>query len=611
MKWEWIVIAFCLGVLMPRANQKVKFSELDPYKQMEIKTKVLPAIRENFPSMFLGLNTAQYRALRDSYTPMPGSGLLPTFHAVSFANGVGKTHMMGEDMIGWTMGPEFLRADAFPIEAIEFYRSLGPLRDAGSLSLRLVCMSDDMKPGGSVFVILHDIFPWAKLSGQDNGKCFRQIEVPHPFIDGVSNYIQVKTFDQDEVKHSGNTCHRIWINEILPGKLLGETIGRTRSKAGQLDGSILNTATMLDQAGYLEDLEDDPDIRYRNSAGHLYENCAGHEVTEEMAREVEEAIGVRLQKNPDGPGYITNGVLSKSSITSQIAFWRKNCPDQLEARKSGKFIRGAGRIYVTYNPEVHEVDDEMYDPVPPYPAIQIVDPHSAKPDFSIWAIVTPGDRLVVIGEWPTVEEFGPYERLDFRKHTIGETCEEWRRMESMLGISGNVVARLGDPNRFNDPNPRRTGGRLWMDYAEHGFNFFFKIDDDLDTGIRAVQEYLHYDMFRRNLSPNDPLALPHLFFARRCENTRRGISRYGFRTKRDPDAATSEQINKKFSEPADVVRYMCVWHKQNCFAQLRTRRQSGSDDYEKIKQGRVPKKRRMASMDFNAKGRRVLAPWGN
>jgi len=588
-----------------RIRQEI-LSRLLPEQQVRFAEN-LDALTKAAPSLFLGLNVAQYRAFEDAYSPLSESRLIPTFHAISFANGTGKTHMLVLDMIGWTMGPDWLNQDAFPPVAIRFYKSLTELRNKGLLSLRLVCVADDMKASGSVYQIMKEIFPYAIPTSLDNGKCYRQIDIPHPSIDGVMNYIIVKTFDQEEVKHSGSTCNRIWINEIIPRKILGETIGRTRAKKGNPDGTIMNTATMLDDADMIEEMTDDPNIRFMNTRGHVYENCVGEEVTDEMAIEVEKSHGRSLKKNPDGPGYITNGVLSKSSIDNMIATWLRTCPHQLEARKTGAFMTGGGRIFITYQPKVHDVPDEfMENLTEKYPVVQIVDPHSAKPDFSAWAMVSPQNRLYFIAEWPTVHEFGPYESLSVRPYTIAQECEIWKKMEVDMGVARRIVCRIGDPNRFKEPNPR-NGQTLAYDYSLYGFNFWLDVNDNIEVGHNKVMEYLYFDRMRYDMNPNDLYAMPHLYFLNRCVNIRKAISRYGFKTRRDPEAPISENINPKYSEGATIARYLVMWHISHAFQSLRFDVAQKSD-YDRIRKGRIPKRYRYGDdMAFNAKGRKVIS----
>lgn len=582
-----LIACFLFGVLSV-SPVKADIRSLSPDQKRLLREDVLPAIKKEVPSLFCGLNVAQFRAFEDAYSPLPRLGLRPSFHAVSFANGVGKTHMLILDMIGWTMGPDYLDWRAFPASAVDFYRSIEPLRKSGNMSLRLVCASEDMKKGGSVLTILQELFPWAKPANKDNTGCYRQIDVPHPDNPRVVNHIAVKTFDQTEVKHSGSTCQRIWINEIMPGSLLGETIGRIRSKKTEsVEGTILNCATMLDQSAYLEEMEEDDGIRYKNTQGHLYENCAGEEVTDEMAKEVLRHTGNVLVKNPNGPGYITNGVLSFDSISSQIAIWRKTCPDQLEARMSGKFMGGSHRIFVTYDSQVHDASNDLYEDVPSgWPVVQVVDPHGAKPDFSMWALVTPMDRLITLAEWPTMDEFGPYHKIDGRKHTIGQTCEIWRRMELELGISKNIVVRVGDPNRFRENQPN-TNTPLAELYLKHGFRFYTEVDDDMDTGYRLIHEQLHYDRLRWEMNPNDPSSLPNLIFLERCQNIRLAMVRHKRKGKRDIDAPLSEKVEEKYKEGADVVRYLCKYHQNHRFESLR-QDVNKKTDMDAIRAGRTP-----------------------
>jgi hypothetical protein len=571
-------------------------------------------LRDRVPSLFVGLNVAQYRAIKVAYTPDKKTGLLPSFTVVSFANGCGKTHLCVLDMIGWTCGSSFFNKEAFPAEAISVWDSdhVSRMRDKGTLSLRLCCMADDMKAGGSLYVIVKELFPWAVVSAPDATKTFREIVVRNPNNEQVVNTIAVKTFDQDPLKHSGSTCQKIFINEPMPIAFLGETIGRIRSKGDSPDGSITMYATLLDQANWVQDLEDDPNLRVSNCRGHIFENCIGEQVTDEMAYEVERTIGTKLEKLA-GEGYKTNGVLKRAQIDSMVSLWQRVCPHQLEARKSGAPLGGTGRIYVTYKTEVHRLPAEYFGRVPEkYPVIQIVDPHSAKPDFSAWAVITPQDRLHVIAEWPTVNEFGFYDELSERRLTIEQTCETWRKIESDMGITFNVTERLGDPNKFKSPDPNRMHHTLANDYQMHGFQFNINVNDDLEFGHAKVMEYLHYDQAVFTVNPSDPMAVPRLTISERCENIHRSMGRYAMRAPKSGDFSVTSRVNQRYKDPCDVIRYLVVWHAMNRFADI-SQSDGNSSDYAKIRAGRVPKRFRndysftggFKNQGFNPKGRKV------
>lgn len=571
---------------------------LDAYREL------VGSLEKEIPSLYIIPNTAQYRALEAMY---PAAGKMPDWTSVEFANGVGKTSMMvAMDMVGWTMGPDFLCAEAYPPSAIAFYASLQPLRDSGKLTMRLCCVSDDMKHGGSVYDALVEFFPWAKIQNPDTSKCFREIEIQHPALPNIKNFIAVKTFDQNEQKHSGSTCKRIWINEQLYDSLFGETIGRIRSKGGTVDGTIAEFATRLDRSTLHDNLESAGHFTLKRVSGHLYENCLGEEVTDEMAYEVMTDLGIQMQKNPSGPGYITNGVLKRQKILSMIEGWMRTCPHQLEARKCGKPISLGGKFHPTFSTDVHVIPDDTYEPSAlKYPMGMVVDPHSARPDAALWFQVLPSDRLVIVEEWPTVSEFGYFDQIKETRFTVSMKCDIWRRMESLRGyrdLIGN--RRIGDPNRFREPNADNHGN-LEMLYREKGFSFNLNINDDFEFGVELVNEYLWYDQNIRRLHPEDPCAQPRLAISKRCENTIRALSNFSRKISDDQTKPISEDADKRYACFAALVRYLVVWHRNHPFDAIRNDRREMSD-YDRFRLGGIPKRYRNSEPEFNRKGRHVV-----
>lgn len=563
-------------------------------------------LESTVPALFCGLNVAQYRAFKAMYTPDSKTGLIPAMGIVTFANGVGKTHALVLDMIGWTMGPDHLNWKAFPEEAVDYWSSynVAKLRDTGKLSLRLVCISDDMKADGSVLMILKSLFPMAKPTAADNSKCFREIEVAHPTKTFIKNTIAVKTFDQDEIKHSGSTCNRIWGNEPLPDNIVGETIGRIRSKKGMPTGSIAVWGTLLSHSKFVSDIQDDEDLRVVQIRGHIYENCIGEDVTDEMASEVYKKIGIHLEKNSEGKGYITNGVLEISQIKAMIALWKKVCPHQLEARMSGDPLSEGGRIYLNYNSTFHKVPRSTYLNLPKnWPIIQVTDPHSARPAFTIWATVTPSNRVIILDEWPTVKEFGFYDKINYRPYTVPQECELWRKFEGESGFSENISTRIGDPNRFLDPQPYNNLTLKQM-YAKEGYDFLINVNDNLVTGHEYVSEALYCDTLRLQINPNDLAAMPTLLVCDSCENVDRAMMNYGFKIERR-DNKVKEVPIETFKDPCDCVRYLIVWLKTHTFEDLKVGGRKMSD-YDLVKRGRMPGKGSDFFDEVNLKGRMLV-----
>jgi hypothetical protein len=558
------------------------------------------ALAEKVPTLVTGLNCGQYRAMKRAYT-RNSEGLIPRCCLVTPANGWGKTQLLAQDLVGWVKGSRYIKTPriaalleiaglsekyqglAFPQEAIDYYDGLKLLRDAGRLSIRIVCDAEDTKEGGSIQKAITDWVPDAKFTAQDNAKCYRQLEIAHPDIPGIRNVAAIKTFDQEVRKHSGSNCHRILVNEPMPQAIWGETAARTRSKKGEQVGSILMAATVLNQAPYVSDLIENE--RNVHVAGAIWENCVGEEVTDEDAAETLEKTGIQLEKDPNGPGYLTHGFLSRQSILDMIADWKSGSPDELEARKFGLFMHLSGRVFKQVDKDVHVIPDALYERIPPdYPVIHVVDPHPRKPDFSAWIMVAPGPRFIVIYEHPGIPLL--YENLKSRDLTIDQTCDAWRRIEVELGITKQIYARTGDPNRFLSTDSRDNMTLQYI-YALRGFNFDVKVNDSLDLGYRELNRLFYYDRARRSIDKHDPSAIPLFLSLERCVNVWRSWLKHGWKEKRDPNAAMSEQVEEKFKHGIDICRYAAMYVGKRSFDEMRIDA-TRTTDYDRVCRSRVP-----------------------
>jgi hypothetical protein len=583
--------------------------EVEALKQTE------DVLRRKLPALFCDLNVAQYRAFKNAYSVQKESKLIPALHIVSFANGVGKTTMLIFDMIGWTKGPQFLNYSTFPQEAVDYWDKLEKIRNSGQLTMRLVCSADDMKADGSVLMALKEMFPDAQVAKQDNSGVYKQIVVPHPTISGVTNVIAVHTFDQDPQKHAGSNCQRIWINENLPGNLIGETVARIRSKVGMPAGSIMQCATLLDESSWAQELGDDAAISVINSRGHIYENCVGEEVTDEMADEVRRTIGVTLEKLDTGNGYYTNGVLNKSRIETMILFWQKTCPQEVEARKCGQPITQTGKIYMNYNSAIHDVDDEHFDKLEKsHKVLMVADPHGSRPTLVGFAAIDPMDRIILFDEWPPVQGYGYYETITTRRYTPQEECAVWDEILKKWGVSRNAVVKIGDPNRFLTRDSFESPDTIADIYEKYGYKFDTDVNDDLDYGHRQVSTYLWYDQMLFNANPLEAAARVRLRFCRRCTNIRRAVANYAHKKVKRSDAPISENVNEKFKDGADIVRYLVAWLEAHGYLSI-NKTNDGPDEYARIRQGRIPPEYRgktpdnPITPDMESPGRRIIVDW--
>jgi hypothetical protein len=583
-------------------SKKPKLDDL-PDDQLEKLDENFAIAEGEFPSLFMALNVAQSRALKEMYTKEPDGGLAEMV-SCEFANGVGKTTLMAIDIIGWTMGPDYLDRTMLPQEAVDFWNTIAELRNRGKLSMRLLCNSVDMKEQGSVLAVLKNVFPWAKMTKQDNTGCYKQIDIPHPEVPGIVNHIAVFTFDQEPDKHEGTTLDRVWVNENLPEKLFTPTSSRLRG-----GGSMVQFATILNYSSYLDQLESGTKFVAKRCRGHIYENCRGGEVTDEMADEVYREIGVTLQKNEDGPGYLTNGVLKLDSIEGTLESYEKTNPDEVQARKTGKPMSDGGRIFPGFDPAIHVVNDGIYDEVPEdWPMAMFVDPHPARPDAVIWAQLLPSDRLAIVDEWPVYNELGYYDKIKDTRFTLQQKTDIWREIESRRGYQERIQGnRVGDPNRFREPD-EETLETLRDLYVEYGFDLNVDINDDFEYGRELVNQYLWYDANARRLLPNDPSGKPKIVIYKRCVNTIRAMSNFARKVNRDRSAPISESVDTRFECFCALVRYLVVWHQDNRFDDLKGKADR-TDEYKVVTAGRDPFRRRALSGPAKIHGRPVVGSY--
>jgi hypothetical protein len=156
----------------------------------------------------------------------------------------------------------------------------------------------------------------------------------------------------------------------------------------------------------------------------------------------------------------------------------------------------------------------------------------------------------------------------------------------MYGLKGAPVTRFGDPNRFREPQAH-SGQTLLSEYAKYGYRFNIDVVDDLTAGHAKVNEYLYYDEMRFEVNPNDVSALPRLFVKKDCRNTVRALERYAFKKGRKQGSSVTENVNQKFKDFADLVRYLCVSHSMKMFRDASDGDVSNSD-YAKFQRGKIP-----------------------
>lgn len=484
------------------------------------------------PGMFFVPNIGQEKAFLP-YKKAP----YPYIMVFGGGNGVGKTAAMAIFLLGCAYGKEEV-SDFF--DDWDFFDDLQKKWERRGkhrpLMFRVVCHADSMKEGGSVLQAFKDWWPKERYKLHKHGKTYySQIECDNGVI------IDFKTHDQDKGAHSGTTLDGVAFDEPPPEGVYAESVGRTRDS-----GFMAFFLTPLEMAGWMMDqiLDQADGQRVQVVNASLWENCK------------------------DIPG--TRGHLSRESIQNMIIEWGRLGPHELEARVQGLFTHLSGAIYKTYSPNVHLVRPF---PIPPdWPVYCIIDPHDAKPPAITWIAQSPTNAYVV-REWPTEE----YTKLGNTTFTLQQIASAIRDIEGPF--SDQVLWRFMDPNKGKTPRSHADTVRTVQE--EYGdLKLYFELsEDDLQVGHSRVIQMLHYDVNRPVEVPN----VPYLYVFSDCKNTHNALQKYGLKRQAVPGASLTTNVDKKYKDFADNVRYFAMRVQQ--FQKVET----VTGFYNELMKGRVRK----------------------
>ena len=227
--------------------------------------------------------------------------------------------------------------------------------------------------------------------------------------------------------------------------------------------------------------------------------------------------------------------------TEAIRQFEQSIPDEERAtRIHGQFFHLRGIVYKEFLPGIHDRDfDYQY----PDPIVCVLDPHTRKPHWVIWAFVNRMDQVFVDRE------------LIF-DGTIRELAKTIRLTEQMAGY--NLKRRLIDPNYGRTPLIT-TGRTVIEELARPPFPVrFAEANDSEETGIMKVKQMLYFDRSKPIEIPN----IPMLYFNRdRCPRTirsMRNLQHEEWKGKTRFEKDPKETTKNKDDDAADCVRYLCM-----------------------------------------------------
>lgn len=502
---------------------------------------------ERFPSKNFIPNIGQERALKCFMQKHPEYNDFPKTTIMLGGNGVGKTALLANFLGGCTLGKEFLNPRYYNFD---YFDQCAKIREKRGLRVRIVCDAADVEESGSVYEQITEWLPIAKFENKVG--YYHKIRIPAPTHKHKETVVDIKTHKQEKVSHAGSNLDLIIFNEPPPKHIFNENKARIRD-----GGRMVMFLTPLDLAGYLCDVidKDRPDGELYYTECPIWDNCKD------------------IQGN--------RGHLRRVEIEDQIRDWEATDPTEVPARELGKFQHLAGSIFKIFSEQVHCIEPRPINPN--WNIFQIVDPHRAKPPFSVWLALTPPGDYYVIAEYP-VEE---WDKIITTHLSIKDFGVEFRRIENGNHENFqyirhlNLKDRLGDPLMFKDTQPHNNQTLQSQYDLDCGMWYETEgVQNSIPLRIDRIKNLFKYD-FRR---PVDSINRPRLYIFNSCKNMIRACKYFSIKKSAKGEYHHGD-FDKTWECPIAALGYGVTSIEQ--WAPYKPNEQE-HDDYYDIMQSRIP-----------------------
>lgn len=313
------------------------------------------------------------------------------------------------------------------------------------------------------------------------------------------SFVEFMSYDQDLDKFAGTSRHFIHFDEEPPSHIFTENKTRLIDTAG----SWWLTMTPVEGMTWVYD-----DIylpgKTKPEAGIF-------------------VVEVDMTENPH---------LHQGEVESFISGLSK---EDVDIRKSGKFIAAGGLIYKQFDTDLHVID-----PITPEPDelwLMGLDHGFTNPTAAIWASVNGDGRVLIFGE-----HYESGQTVDYHAKYIREREINYKREPDL---------RIADPSLAKTDGI--TGTNVFTEYAKHNL-FFIPGNNDVVAGINRVIQYIK--------PGSGGEGKPLLYITRNCVNLISEMQRYRWATFASrsigADKNHKEVAHKKFDHACDALRYMLM-----------------------------------------------------
>lgn len=352
----------------------------------------------------------------------------------------------------------------------------------------------------------------------------------HPYnkeyITDTGWHIDVMSHEQNAKEHEGIMCGFYWIDEPCKPEIIGAVMSRF-SKGGIaiLTNTPIGAGAMLDA---IEDVEA-KGTKVKHIYGSIYDNDSD--------------TGKSNKKGTK------RGLMTKKEIDRWVA---GILPDQVDARVYGKCTMKSGKIYKSFDRNVHvkelSLSSELFKKSNLY---MVIDPHPKGYPFCQWWAVTPAEEFICWNEFPTYESLNNNYYDQVRSKAICEhppsTIAEFIKHLDCSQYGNKILRRAIDPRYAKSSEhafSKDTQG-IVLEYAKFGLNFELPPFESIDTQKLVIHELLKYD----TQQPVSVFNKPQIYFTPHCINSIRAFDRHYWLEGKEREAET-------YKDPIDCTRYM-------------------------------------------------------
>ena len=360
---------------------------------------------------------------------------------------------------------------------------------------RIICPGEDL-----LFGVVHQKFrewcPKGQLVGDRFDKAYEKSRGILHFKNG--SFIDFLTYGQELDKFGGTAKHRIHYDEEPPRAIRQESKMRLMDYKG---ADEIFTMTPFSGMDWMFD-----------------------EIWEPWQKgTLEEAIVVVVDMDE-------NPYLDDDQKRRLIKGYSK---EELEARKSGRFVHFAGMIYGEFDRNLHVIPE--LDEVPPGSRVYIgIDPGMRHQAAVIWTYLSPEDTMVVFDE------------LALQGHTVKQVCEKIKARNTKWGqkAESGAIAPLSPDWYVIDPSARnimhQTGRSDQDEYRAAGIVTILA-QNSVTAGINSVKERLQAH---------------RLLVTANCTETLAQFRKYRWTTPIKSENEAKEAPVKKDDHLMDALRYV-------------------------------------------------------